>query len=316
MTGHEYRFLLADREALKDLLAETPNEDVIDRLSLERRLKQVEAELEDLKDSFSQTVNARLTFGGRPVRGRSIKADFGNQAVQAFTKAVTHIGASQLGPLAAKGPVPNRENYALVITRTVRGSFGFELEAIDAHPPLPEEVHPVKQAFRQIQAILEASAESDADEQLAEAISKTDSRARESVCFFLQLVADHEAVCAFEVDGRKFQFRAPEQIRYSRQRLSRDNIQEEEVTLHGRFKGFLPNRLVAELHIDPDLHEEAPETIVHARVYPAISDEVYINTILKRPVQVKARRWRVGQGKSRYTITECWALEDVPFTKH
>ncbi len=316
MSGHEYRFLLADREALKDLLAETPDEDVIDRLSLERRLKQVEVELEDLKDSFPQIVNARLTFGGRPVRDRSIKADFGSRAVQAFTKAVTHIGASQLGPLAAKGPVPKRENYELLITRIVQGSFGFEMEAVDAHPPFFEDVHPVKQAFRQIQAILEASASADADEQLAEAISETDNRAREAVCSFLQLVADHEAVCAFEVDGRKFQFRVPEQVRYSQQRLSRDNIQEEEVILHGRFKGFLPNRLVAELHIDPDLHEADLETIVHPRVYPVVTDALDINAILQRPVQVKARRWRVGKGKPRYTITECQVLEDTPFTEY
>lgn len=318
MNIHDYRFLLADRGAPQKLLANIPAEDVIDRQSLEGRLRQVQAELEAYKDYSPRLVNAHLTFGGRPVRDHhSIKADFGTQAVQAFAKAVARIGASQYGHWAARRPVPNQERYALVITRLVPRSLGFELEAADTHPTLLEDMHPVAQAFRQILAILEASAASAADEQLAEAISEIDSRAREAVCSFLQLVADHEAVCAFAVDGRKFQFRETEQVRSSQQRLDGDNIQEEEVTLHGRFKGFLPKRRVAELHIDLDLPEDDPETIVHPRVYPAVTDEVDINAILGQPVRVKARRWRVGHGRSRYTITEsrCWKVPPSPNTE-
>ena len=317
MNIHDYRFLLADRGALQKLLANTPAEDVIDRQSLERRLRQVEAELEAYRDYSPRLVNAHLIFGGCPVRDHhSIKADFGTQAVQAFAKAVARIGASQHGHWVTRGPVPNQERYELVITRLVPGSLGFELEAADTHPTLLGDMHPVAQAFRQILAILEASAASAADEQLAEAISETDSRARESVCSFLQLVADHEAVCAFAVDGRKFQFRTPEQVRSSQQRLNGDNIQEEEVILHGRFRGFLPKRQVAELHIDPDLPAEDPEAIVHPRVYPTVADEVDINAILGQPVQVKAHRWRVGQSRPCYTITECQMLESALFTEH
>ena len=137
MNVHEYGFLLADRGALQDLLDATPPEDVIDRQSLEERLRQVEQELEPYEGFSQHPVSAHLTFRGRPVRDHhSIRADFGLKATQAFAEAVALIGASLHGPLAATDPVPRREQHELVITRMVHGSLGFELEAADTRPSL------------------------------------------------------------------------------------------------------------------------------------------------------------------------------------
>ena len=137
MNVYEYRFLLADRGALLELLDATPPEDVIDRQSLEERLRQVEQELKSYEDFSHHLINAHLTFRGRPVRDHhSIRADFGLKATQAFANAVALIGASLHGPLAATGPVPRREQHELVITRMVHGSLGFELEAADTRPSL------------------------------------------------------------------------------------------------------------------------------------------------------------------------------------
>ena len=137
MNVHEYRFLLADRSALRELLKDIPSEDVIDRHSLEGRLRLVEQELEAYEGFSHHLVNAFLTFGGRPVKDHhSIMADFGLKATKAFADAVDRVGASLHGPLAAMGPVPHRDKHELVITRMVHGSLGFELEAADTRPVL------------------------------------------------------------------------------------------------------------------------------------------------------------------------------------
>ena len=314
MNVHEYRFLLADRGALLELLDATPPEDVIDRHSLEGRLRLVEQELKSYEGFAHHLINAHLTFGGRPVRDHhSIRADFGLKATQAFADAVAFIGANLLhGPLAATGPVPHRDQHQLVITRMVHGSLGFELEAADTRPALLADEHPVQQAFTKIRAILEASAEFEADDQLTEAISETDNRAREAVRAFLETVADHEAVCAFEVDGRKVQFHNTEQVRRGQERLSRDNIQEKGITLHGRFKGFLPRWMEAEFHLEPDHHGEEVEPVIRPRVDPSVTDEVDINSILQRLVELDVRSWRVGQGRPRYTVTGYRELQESP----
>lgn len=311
MNVHEFRFLLADRSALQELLDATPLENVIDRQSLKGRLRLVEQELESYKGTSHHLVNARLTFGGRPVRDHhSIKADFGLRATKAFADAIDRVGASLHGPVAAKGPVPHRDKHALVITRMVHGSFGFELEAADPHPFLITDVHPVQQAFTKIRSILEASAELETDDELTEAIIETDDRAREAVRAFLQTVADNEAVCAFEVGGRKVEFRDTEQVRNGQQRLHRNNIQEKEVKLYGRFEGFLPQWMEAEFHLDPNRHAEESETVIRPRVDSSVTKDVNINSILNKPVRIDARSWRVGQGKPRYTVTGCQVVQE------
>ena len=313
MNIQEYRFLLADRGALLELLDATPSEDVIDRQSLEGRLRLVEQELEAHEGFSHHLVNAILTFGGRPVRDHhSIRADFGLKATQHFADAVALIGASLHGPLAATGPVPHRDKHELVITRIVHGSLGFELEAADTRPSLLPDEHPVQQAFMKIRSILEASAEFETDDQPTEAISETDDRAREAVRTFLKTVAGDEAVCAFEVGGQKVQFHNTEQVRRGQQRLSRDNIQEGEVALQGRFEGFLPRWMEAEFHLDPDRHGEAAESVIRPRVDPAVTDEVDINSILHQFVELKVRSWRAGKGKPRYTVTGCRVMKDCP----
>ena len=314
MNVHEYRFLLADRGALQELLETIPPEDVIDRHSLEGRLRLVEQELEAYEGFSHHLIKAYLTFGGRPVRDHhSIMADFGLQATKAFADAVALIGANLLhGPLAATGPVPHRDQYELVITRMVHGSLGFELEAADTRPVLLADEHPVQQAFTKLRSILEASVEPETDDQLTEAVSETDDRAREAVRAFLKTVADNEAVCAFEVGGRKVQFHNTEQVRRGQQRLSGDNIQEAEVTLHGRFKGFLPEWKEAEFHLDPDRHAKEADAVIRPRVDPSVTDEVDINVILDQPVQLDARSWRVGQGRPRYMVTGCQVVKENP----
>lgn len=308
MNIRHYRFLLADRGTLKKLIASSSPSNVIGRMSLEHRLRKVEAELEEYKGYSPRSINTTLTFTGNPVVGNhGINADFGSNAVKAFANAVAQVGASQQSPLSPRGPVPNSEEYQLLITGITGGSFGFHLEDASQKPTLMEETAPIETAIQQVKEILKASVGT--DEQLADAIAETDQRALKAVSSFLNTVADSEAVCNLEFKGDIFKFRNTEQVRKSQKRLSQDNIQENEDTFTGEFIGFLPTTRQAEFHISESHEEPKNENaqIKHiiGKVNPEVVNDINITQILREKVSVNIHTRRVGSGKPRHTITNC-----------
>lgn len=95
MNRGEYLHLLGEKTALERMLAETPEEDVIDRASLAARLESVEQALAEAKPDEREPARVRLTFKGRPVIGsHGIFAEFGMKAVNGFTEAVAAMAAS------------------------------------------------------------------------------------------------------------------------------------------------------------------------------------------------------------------------------
>ena len=129
MNRQDQAHLLGERNTLQRMIAETPEEEVLDRGSLTARLEEVEHLLAEVNINEREPARAQLTFNGRPVVGSyGIFADFGMKAVNGFTEAVAAVAATLAGPLFAKGPIPNRDQNQLLITNTALGSFGFELE--------------------------------------------------------------------------------------------------------------------------------------------------------------------------------------------
>lgn len=307
MNVHDYRFLLSEQATLKRLIDQTSPGNGIGRMSLQARLRKVEEELKAYEGYSPRVVNARLTFRGKPVvERRGINADFGADAAKAFAESVTRIGAGWRSPLPASGRIPNAGEYQLLITGTATGSFGFQLEDAAQQPALKGQSTPVELAIKKVKEILEASVAT--DEELLEAIADTDRRALDSVQAFLKKMADSEAMCALEFQGDEFRFRDTTQVRRSENRLSNDNIQEDEVALSGQFQGFLPHSRRAEFLLsatDADFLQDAIGTVVSGRVEPAVDDTVSINEILNQDVTIDARTRRVGQGRPRYVITDC-----------
>jgi len=128
MNRQEHTFLLAERTTLQRLLEDTTPDDVLERSGLEARMEEVQEQLAAAGPLGREPARARLTFRGRPVIGSyGIFAEFGANATNAFTDAVAKVAAALSGPLAAKGPVPNRQASQMLITSTAVGSFGFEL---------------------------------------------------------------------------------------------------------------------------------------------------------------------------------------------
>jgi len=303
VNGSQYRFLLSERATLTDMIERAPSGSIITTMSLKHRLKEVEQELAEYPDGIlSRPVRAALTFAGKSVVGSlGIRAEFGSDAVKAFATAVTQVGASRHAPLGSRGRVPDSEEYQLLITGIAPGSFGFQVEEASPQLGLITESHPVEQAIGRVKEILEASVGT--DEQLADAISETDSRALGAVRRFLDTVAKDDAVCTLEFRDDVFRFRDSAQVRHSEQRLSHENIRDDTVTFKGTFQGFLPSSRRAEFlvsDVDAELPYEVAGTIIAGQVDPGVDDDVDINEILGKKVTVESRTRRVGSGPRRH----------------
>ena len=115
----QYHYLRAELAELDKLLSMTAESAVIDRMSLEYRRSQVEAELEANPPPPRWPATAHLAFNGKPVVDRQgVYADFAGAAVDAFAKAVASLAASRQAVLGGRGVIPNRENYRLLVTGT------------------------------------------------------------------------------------------------------------------------------------------------------------------------------------------------------
>ena len=303
MNLHEYRHLQAERNTLARFLAELPEESVIERMSLEARKEKIEQMLASWTPPSREPARACLTFRGKPVvDAHGISVDFGAAVVKAFTDAVAAIGASQNTQLGARGKLPNREDYQLLITGTALGSFGFELEEAPRDNSFSEAHHsdffrgvsPVDSAIKQTMAILEATVGT--DEMLTEAVSDVDPRALGQLRAFLKRMADQEAVCTLEFKDAVFRFADVGQVRQSESYLSQKHIYEEEQEISGQFQGVLPTRRTFEFL------NEATGEVISGKIASAIKDAGTINKVLDRPASIRVRSRRVGTARRRYVL--------------
>ena len=305
MNIREYRFLLSERAALKRMIDETSASNLIGRMSLESRLRQVEEELETYSGLSPRLVSAVLTFRGRPVvENQGIYANFGTDAVNAFNESVIRINAGWHPPLPSGRRPPHKKEDQLLITGTATGSFGFLIQDATQQPTLEGQSSPIELAIKKVKEILEASVGTDED--LADAIADTDRRALDSVKKFLKTMADNNAICALEIQGDVFRFRDVAQVRRSEGRLSDDNILEADVTLMGQFQGFLPNSRRTEFYLsqaDTEFLQEMVGTVVSGRVEAAVANVANINEMRNQDVTITAHTKRVRNGRPRFVIT-------------
>lgn len=297
MNRGEYLLLLGEKTAVERMLAETPEEDAIDRASLSARLKNIEDALGQVKPVEREPARVRLTFKGRPVIGSyGIFAEFGMKAVNGFTDSVTAMAASLSAPLAAMGPIPNRDQHQLLITNTAIGSFGFELEEHRLGQLMPGDVSAVTQALDRTQSLLRGALGTDED--LADAAVEADRRALDKVVAFLEVLADNEAVCSVQFGESVVNFSDVAQVRICIQRLSKENLQETIEDLSGEFQGVLPKARTFEFKRSDSSH------IIRGKIAPTIGDPDVLNRELHQPVIIKVMVTRVGSGRPRYLLLE------------
>jgi hypothetical protein len=265
---------------------------------LESRLGSLKDTLASIATPTRLPARARLTFRGKPVAGsHGIFAEFGSEVVNKFADAIAKLAASLEGSLGARGTLPNRESYRMLITGTALGSFGFEFEEPVELSPLPfPDASRVEEALAQAKSLMEATLGSDDD--LAEAVSGTDPRAVAALQEFIRTMADQEAVCALEFDGKVFRFRDVGEVRKSVERLSQDTIHEAEETVEGAFQGVLPNRRTFEFK-KSDTGE-----IISGKVGGSIENAGEINRVLDRNLKIKVLATHVGNGRPRYRLID------------
>jgi len=288
--------LLSERTELRRMLERIPADDVIDRIGLESRIEEVEAELGEHPELGPEPARARLTFQGRPVIGSyGIFAEFGVAAMGTFVEAVTAVAASSGRPLKATGPIPNRDQHQLLITHTVPGSFGFEIEEYRDDLPLDDETSAVATALERTQALMLGTQGS--DDELADVLSETDARALNAIRAFLKVITDSEAVCALQYRERTMRFDDPGDVRRSLERLGERNVREEPCPLVGQFLGVLPEHRTFEFRCEDG-------RVITGKVGSVVQDADQINGFLHRNVQARFMETRVGIGRPRYSLME------------
>ena len=302
------RQLRSEIRELDSLLADVPEEHVIDRISLEGRRNQISELLEGYENVRTDLKPTRLTFRGAPVKGhQGIWADFGSEIVGAFNSAVEAMGASSTQELGSRGSIPNAEDFRLMITGVARGSFGFQLHRASEQMVLVPDTDPVAVAVGRVAEVMAATLLS--DDELVATLADTDSRALGRVKGFLDTLAKHDATCAIESDQTEFRFSDVDQVRRSAARLHAENILERDVILDGEFIGFLPESREAEFLVegirddDADFLGEITGSVIKGKVDQDVKDAHSINHFLEQSMSATVHTRRVGNSNPSFLFT-------------
>ena len=297
MIMRERQFLESEIAALEDLIKRTPKKKAITRKSLEDRKKEVEQALSALVPSYYEPAHGQLIFGGKPtIKSQGIYADFAACALDKYSRMITYLRSNQTTELGSCGPIPNRDEYQLMITGTILGSFGFEIEEVPKQAALLSELSPMKAAMEKANLVMELSAAA-SDEEIAEAIADTSIRAIEAIRAFLNVMEEYEALFSIELDNNKsIRVDNIEQIKQIRERLKPENIREGDREIVGTFQGVLPAGRTFEFWIKEN------NEVIRGKVGPEIEDASNINRSLGKTMKIKTHTRQVGTSRPRYTL--------------
>ena len=115
----------------------------------------------------------------------------------------------------------------------------------------------------------------------------------------MKILADNEAVCALQFRNHAFRFSDMGQVNRSLERLSQDNLREEEQFLEGEFEGVLPKkRRTFEFKV------AGQDEVIVGKISPAVANLDEINAHLYKATRIKVMTTRVGNGRPRYVLLE------------
>ncbi|MGV0886014.1 hypothetical protein V6760_03965 [Acinetobacter venetianus] len=303
MNALMYKNLSSEVQHLKNLLNQIPEENVIDRLGLQNRLKAAEKRLQST-NPYHINKTAKLTFRGNPVIGsEAISANFAAKATKLFSDAVAAVSAGLSGALNFKGPIPDCNTNQLMITGTAIGSFGFEFELprADNFDLCPEQSI-VEKAVNEIRELFEISAIG-TDDSLNDLIEEIHPRAISKIHDFLIFLLEQNAKCGLEFDNKFFKFSDKNQLQNAINRLDDENIHEEQVTYRGYFQGALPSARNFEFKTEID------DEIVKGKIGKDILNPEKLNSDwYQKVVQVKFTVIRVGNSRPKFILE---SLSDI-----
>ncbi|MEI7151517.1 MULTISPECIES: hypothetical protein [Pectobacterium] len=297
MNRSDYLFAFSEREQLLKLLKETPEDQIISRMSLESRLKKIEKVLANAHPRENEPTKAVITFRGPTVLGsHGISASFGSRAISIFNDAISYVASAFVGTLPTTGPVPNADSRSLMITASARGSFGFVLEEFTPDTPLAfDEKSLVSRAIDKTQDILQASLDND-DDALSEAIDDLDIRALDKIRSFIIHLNDNKTVFTLKHDHHSLIYSNVNQLERAVSKLSLKNIKEEAFSAEVVFLGTLPNKRQCEFII---LGETDIKT---AKIDKSVESPDLINKHLGYKCNAIFKKITVGSGKPRFVL--------------
>jgi hypothetical protein len=275
--------LLADRQAVLQLLELMHVDDVLGRLSFETRLRQISNRLAQLDQVIENTASVALFFGGEPVFGsESIDAEFTTRMLSAFQAMVNKRLGSEVGSLGERGPLPQGTQGPLAISELLRGSVGFLLEEEIRNQEIAPTV--VRGAVEQIIQLVHSAAAEDPDE-FAGTVESLDHRLLLSLReFFRTLDERHGTIRIVDNDNdRSLDSRA---IARGRQRVETTQIDEHDSeTMIGELLGLLPDQRRFEMRLR-DTGE-----IIRGSVAAKYAVD-YLELIERREERLAGRMWR------------------------
>ena len=294
----DYNKLLAEKSTLESLIEDTPPYAIVDRMSLESRLKSVQAAISKV-DTHRLVKKTIFTFRGKPVhKSYGITAEFSGKAIDSLNDMITSVVASLNNNLRFSGPIPNREQHQLLITGTATGSFGFELELPEPDYDLLAGRNGTEEAIDDIQKLLQFGIDG-TDEQISDVINEVHPRAVRKVYEFLELMLRSEALFAIEFNKKLIRINSQEVLSKLISRLSEDNIIEVTEEYKGAFQGVLPNSRTFEFV------EYSDKTLIKGKIDSSFEDPDVINRdYLHKPVTVEFNVIQVGQAKPKYTLKD------------
>lgn len=294
---HERQTLLSEIEELGAILASIPEENVIERVGFESRLKQARARLGDAQPTVHRE-KTRVTFRGAPVFGsQGIAADFGSKASGYFADAFAAIVASMGSGLRYMGPIPDKARNQLTITGIATGSFGFEFELPNLPSDLFSESGGAEEALDALLTLLEKAAEG-SDDEVTEAVHAAHPRALQKVVDFLGYMEKKGAWCGVEFKRHFFRYADLDQLRFAKERLSEGSVRHGKETYEGRFEGSLPKPRTFQFQ---PVDDESP---VMGRFDASIDPHAINRDWLDRSVTVTFDVVQVGQGRPRFTLQD------------
>ncbi len=141
-----YQSLIA---TLEKLIAETPEYEVIDLMSLQARLANINQKLKEMPEKFPEPARIKLTFRGKPViKSHGIFAEFGTDIIAKFIDVITKL-------------MPEKSSDKMLITYTAQGFFGFMLEEYLSPQNSNKSSQSLAHAINQNQLVFETLLKSD-----------------------------------------------------------------------------------------------------------------------------------------------------------
>lgn len=273
----------AERAAVAALFAQAIEVgDLLGARQFERRLHDLDAQMNELGQIQERTASAALFFGGPKVAGsRGIEAGFAGEALERFQDLVSkRFARRELGNLATRGPVPIRADSKLMVTAVTRGSFGFVLEEVGdqeeaLRTQLTEVVGDVVDFVAQVS--------DPAEDVFLEAVSDVDSRTLVSIREFFSTLSKAQATLRI-VEGEREVALGRDDVQRGKDRTEGLEVTEQEsVHLEGLLLGLLPVHQRFEFVLEGDVEPISGK--VAADASRALGNQVLIG---QHPV---GRRW-------------------------